>query len=300
MIRQFTSLLPIVCPSCGVLVRAADGNLKTANCYADCLRKCEKCEVGFSNAKNGPTIIYLMPELNVPSQVREGVRETLALALNERHRTDKLIKFGFSTSEDALTWTVFRYLAGTGQLARVFTSLLALPVSTSKPTLLLWGVPCPMDVIGGHELARSVVAVSDHLDEMSSRRSEPDVIIDFGDSGLVVIEVKYRSENEKKRFDPHYYMKYLSGSNAFTDTKAVGESALYELTRNWRIGTELAQGRAFTLINLVLKPEKTGVLSMFRKGLNFEMGQFSNSTWADFLSTFQKPAWLSAYLSTRF
>jgi hypothetical protein len=299
MIKQFTSLIPLVCPSCGVLVRAADGNSKRATCYADCLRKCEKCEIGFSNGKSSPTIIYRNAELNVPLQVREGVRETLALALNEHHRIDKLAKFGFSTAEDALTWTVFNYIAGTGQLAQVFNSLGVIGVCTSKPTMLLWGVPCPMDVIG-HELGRRVVAISDRLGEMPSRRSEPDVIIDFGDSGLVVVEVKYRSGNERKQFDPHYYARYLSGSKAFTDAEAIGKSALYELTRNWRIGAELAQGRAFTLINLVLKPENNEVLSMFRKGLNFEMGQFISFTWTELLSTFQKPEWLSTYLSAQF
>ena len=115
--QKFSHLLPVLaCPSCGSDVTQSTGELKRAGRYSDCLRRCKRCGIGFSNARHSATRIYQDPEMNVPEQSRGGIAERLKLALNERNRPSKRIKFGFSTSEDALTWTVFTYLNMTGQL----------------------------------------------------------------------------------------------------------------------------------------------------------------------------------------
>lgn len=80
-----------------------------ARSFTQCLRRCEPCGIGFSNGST-PTLIWREPERNVPPEVHEGLHATLANALNARKRPEKLVEFGFSTSEDAVTWTVFTAL----------------------------------------------------------------------------------------------------------------------------------------------------------------------------------------------
>jgi hypothetical protein len=275
------------------------GVQKTASCYEDCLRKCEKCEVGFSNAQIKPTAIYRNPDLNVPAEVRDGIRETLALALNVQHRRDKLIKFGFSTSEDALTWTVFTHLARSGQIGSVSGKLGLVEPHAKQSAMLLWGVPHPLSSESGETVRDQLVGACDRIGEAPDCRSEPDVILDFADEGLVIVEVKYRAANAIEVFGSKH-QKYLEGTDAFIDTNAVRASRLYELARNWRIGVDLAGGRRFTLLNLVVAhPARSGT-DQFEAGLNPAAGNFKVFVWRDLLDCCEKPEWLKAYLSERF
>lgn len=107
------------CPACGSILHAMTGDAIAPTTWRDCLRRCLRCELGLSNARNDPTIVFGDPRINVPPEVRGGVLETLALAINERDRANKAIKFGYSTSEDALTWTVFKHLHESGTLLNV-------------------------------------------------------------------------------------------------------------------------------------------------------------------------------------
>jgi hypothetical protein len=289
---------PLACPTCGTVLHANAGRAVTASRFNDCLRKCHVCGVGFSNAKTNPTRIYRDPELNVPEQVRDGVRETLRLALNEQHRPDKLVKFGFSTSEDALTWTVFRCLSDTNQLRMLFGQFGLAPEPGLSPRLLLWGVPIPIDCADGQTLRRALIAICDRLGELKTCRSEPDVIVDGGNAGLVVIEVKYRSGNEVKPFGRHYD-RYVNGTDAFDDLSAIARSELYELTRNWRIGVELASGRPFTLVNLVVKNREPVRTEAFAAGINQKRGTFDVIRWSEPVSGFAMPEWLTSYLAAR-
>lgn len=98
--------------------------------------------------------------------------------------------------------------------------------------------------IKGGRLAGRIVSVKPR------RRSEPDVILDFADVGLVIVAVKYRSGNDQQKCgDKHE--KYLSNTDAFAEPELIGRAQLYELARNWRIGVELAEGRPFTFVNLL-------------------------------------------------
>src|SRR4051794_7622110 len=104
------------CPSCGSILHPRPGDTIAPTTWRDCLRRCLRCELGLSNARINPTVLFNDPRMNVPPEVRVGVIETLALALNVRNQSNKTVKFGFSTSEDALTWTVFGHLIDSGQL----------------------------------------------------------------------------------------------------------------------------------------------------------------------------------------
>jgi len=287
-------LKPLPCPACGTpLVPAPSVSRKPAAKLADCLRKCATCDLGYSNALNDPTVIHGDAAANVPIEVRPGVTYTLSNSLNVRNRRSKMAKFGFSTSEDALTWTAFSYLAGQGLLAQALQGI-AISFATSPGALLLWGVPVPAADSQAQVVEKRLVEVSDQLRESPLSRSEPDVIVDFGSAGLVLIEVKRFSRNECRK-DAEIFTRYLSANVFFHNPRLVVASGLYELARNWRIGCELAGGRPLQLVNLVVAPRaaETARLQKFQSGLAVTPQRvFRQVTWANLLGAFKKPGWL--------
>jgi hypothetical protein len=293
----------IACPKCHApLAEELPIKPPKALSYVACFRKCTACEVGISNATKDPTHIYLHPTHNVPQESREGVDEALRGALNRAHREDKINKFAFSTSEDAVTWTIFSYLQRTRLLHQVISSLGLLPTHPKgEPTVLLWGSSLPNASELGRTLRGQIETTLRRLGESAASYSEPDVILDFGDEGLVIIEVKYQSANDfcsdRSKFD-----KYLLKSSGFRIPAHIVDSRLYELARNWRIGFELSNGRAMTLVNLVLRPRKQeySSLELFCDGLSEDSRcRFRQIRWAQLLSQFEHPDWLASYIQTR-
>jgi hypothetical protein len=103
-----TRTLPGVgCPACGDILQPGPGAPIAPTTWQDCLRRCSKCELGLSNARINPTVLFNDPRMNVPQEVGEGVIETLGLALNVRNRADKKVKFGFSTGGAAIGIVTF-------------------------------------------------------------------------------------------------------------------------------------------------------------------------------------------------
>lgn len=288
----------LYCPKCRRELHPAtfSGQPKPAFDFESCLRRCETCGVGISNARDGETFIHRNPLDNIPAEVRGEAIWTIQNALNIRNRGSKEIKFGFSTSEDALTWTVFSYLHREGLLSRVVSDLLPTP-PTSEPVLLLWGCPVPPYSKQGDALCRHLVSILKCIGEDPLSYSEPDVIMDFGREGLVLIEVKYRSGNDRNTI-PNKFAKYVGGTGAFRDVDAVVGSGFYELARNWRIGFDLSTGRAMILVNLAVasRSSEQAALSIFSDGLSQDgTHQFQQVWWSDFLGQFSLPAWLSEY-----
>lgn len=311
----FARLPRLTCLTCGAsvdsgpFVPAVNGSAQTAHTYADCLRRCERCGVGYSNARSetGAVLIHRNPACNVPEEVRDGVLETLALAINVRNREGKLRSFCSENSEDAVTWTVFQHLHQTKQLRSVLATLGVGPAmkSTSEPVLLLWGVPVPRDNTEGMELAERLVKTIDGIERLPQSRSEPDVVLDFGAAGVVFIEVKLRSGNDLKKTSYSGWPKYLYGSIAFGDPDKAASTRLYELARNWRIGWELAGERPLTVVNLGLpelfKDEKGAILNYFSGCLTQGPDRvFQCLTWGELLRAIRaKPRWLLAYDADR-
>lgn len=96
------------------------------------------------------------------------------------------------------------------------------------------------------------------------------------------------------------YTKYFQGSDAFLNADAVCKSGLYELIRNWRIGTELASNRPFTLINLVMVVETGQRLKCFRAGLaTSAKRRLVTVAWPQFASAIPQTIWLNNYLKQR-
>lgn len=272
------TLPKIKCPSCGEFISPKDGIIKTANSYKDCLRYCKKCEIGFSNSRNNPTVIYKNYFENVPEILRQDLDICLNHSINEMNRKNKKNKFGFSTSEDALTWSFFKYFVAKNKL----NDLLKLLNIKSEETIFdiyLWGTNI-YNLNHNLKFIDKFIAVSDSFGEDSLKRTEPDVIIKLRDK-LVFIEVKYLSSNELKT-DKEKFKKYLVSG---VDEKEVIESEHYELFRNWAFATKLSNGDNFELINLapqrLFNDKNKNKLNQFEKSLNSSKGNFRKLSWEE-------------------
>ena len=300
----------MICPICGDKLLADIGMVVAPSNWTDCLRRCPKCELGFSNAWSNPTILYNDPRMNVPQEVRGEVLDTLALALNHRNRANKGAKFGFSTSEDALTWTVFKYLHETGQLLNVLRRVgLPIPDRASRPeALLLWGAPIPLDRTGpGWRLRDRLEEIADRLGENPRSRTEPDVVIDLGPDGIFIIEVKHRSGTDFKTENYAGWDRYYPAASPLSYATAIRSSGCYELARNWRFGLELAAGQARPFTLACLGPEElfrgpgAEILRPFESCLPGEgAARFQKLTWDALLQAIsQPPERLVPYVESR-
>lgn len=300
------------CPACGNILHPRPGDAIAPATWRDCLRRCLRCRLGLSNARNSPTVLYNDPRHNVPKEVREGLLEALALAVNERNRANKAIKFGYSTSEDALTWTVFKHLHESGTLLDVLRRAgLPIPDGATRPeAMLLWGVPIPPDRAGddrGRRLRARLEAVADRLGEDPTSRTEPDVVIDVGDFGVLVIEVKHRSGTDVKAAGYGGWDRYYPAHGPIPYAADVRASGCYELARNWRFGLELAADppRPFTLACLgpesLFRGRGAEVLRPFEACLPTEAtARFQKLRWDDLLRAIPRPPdWLVDYVDRR-
>lgn len=275
-------LEPINCPECQRPMVEIGSQSKSATKYEDCIRRCENCKVGASNAKKNPTFIYKNIEANVPKEFKlDGELEPfLRKALNEYNRENKLVKFGFSTSEDALTWIFFSYFV-------VFSNLDVLQklLSFEQPIkeILLWGNP----IINKSNISwnSSLKSIGFNLGETPLRLSEPDCII-ISDEEVKFIEVKLKSENDLDN-DSKKFLKY-NKSFAYIDFSTTIKSGLYELTRNWTIGTIFSGNKNFQLINLgprkLFSKEKRRQLDLFKLSL-VKPNNFILLSWEDILES---------------
>jgi hypothetical protein len=310
-------LLSVPCPKCKKLLESrefmpnARGGARRASDFESCLRRCEVCGIGLSNANTDDvsrlTIIYHDPFASLPDWIREGCERALAQALNVRNRRTKWIRMASSKSEDHATWIVFRFLQQGGILGETLRRVGIGPSADSarEPALLLWGVPVPIDDPVGVNLRNRLIAVSDRIGEDPRFRSEPDVLFVFNQAGVVLIEVKCSSANERQSETYAGWDKYLTSTQAFLDPQQVRATGLYELARNWRIGWDLAGDGSLTLVNLgpseLFAGRKSKVLMEFSECLNKgDRRRFETLTWTELLSVVQdKPGWLREYTQER-
>ena len=312
------TLPTIACPSCNRPIVSAEftpnkkGAAPTATSYESCLRRCGECGIGFSNSKKDPTRIYRDPLDNVPEEAQEGAVAVLDRAFNERNRLNKKSRFGFRTSEDAVTWTVFNYLRTRTRLGDIprLVSDGKLARTTRNPSCYLWAVNLERPESSPDELQKSLIGICDALKEHKRSRSEPDVILLFGRRALVFVEVKYlRGGNMPRRTADEKYGRYVDCTAGFRDPAMATRSKCYELVRNWRIGSELQEclgAEHFVLVNLI--PERlrrsrvdTAAVHRFADSLNQERRSFLQLTWTELLTAIPKPwePWFAAYVQAR-
>lgn len=293
------TLSKIKCPNCGELLSQKKGIIKRASSYNDCLRRCEKCEIGFSNAKNKPTIIYKNYLNNIPEFLRQDLNISLNNSMNEMNRNNKKHKFGFSTSEDALTWSFFKYFVLNNKLQDLL-KLLNIKSEETNFDIYLWGTNiCPTKL--NSEFIEDFIEVSSSFNENSSMRTEPDVIIKLQDK-LVFIEVKYLSSNEISK-NEEKFKKYLISDIDLID---IIESGHYELARNWAFLSKLSNGKNFELINLGLQKlfndKNKNKLIKFEEALKSKKGKFRKMSWEGILEQVNKSEfdlWFKDYLNKK-
>ena len=317
MNQQKAKLDSVKCPGCQATLESdwffpeANGGAKRATTFESCFRKCRKCGIGVSNAKGSNlsklSLIYLDPFCGVlNTQIRQHWEMVLKNAINKGNRTSKARKFHSSESEDHICWVVFRYLQIHKQLRRTVAQLNILDGLHPKgeePALLLWGAAVPPDEKTANCLVARLEKVCDGLDEEENSRSEPDIILDFQDEGIVFIEAKHTSPNDENHKGK--WGKYLPNTEAFTDTDGVRSTGLYELARNWRIAWEMAGSRPFTLVNLgpskLFATPSGETLQRFRECLNTKTGgKFITTTWCELRAIIEQPEpWFCDYLRGR-
>lgn len=305
----------IICPKCDQLIESDNyapnsrGGAPPATSFDACLRRCNECGIGFSNAQNPSSVvkIYHNPLDNIPPEGHDGALETVLNALNQLNRENKLKKFAFETSEDAVTWTVFnylkqkRFLCGSLKLSGVDWLI----QKDIEPTVLLWGVPVPYSDRRGIDIRETLSTILDQIGEDPQKYSEPDVILDFRDIGVVVIEVKYRSPNDALDEKSPKWERYLHNSSAFADINVIKKAGYYELARNWLIAWEFAGDRPMTLINLgpdaIFKRDDGKKIREFSKCLRQnKIHKFIDVTWTRFLEgVSDHPQWFDRYLKER-
>ena len=131
------------------------------------------------------------------------------------------------------------------------------------------------------------------------------MILDYGRSGVVVIEVKYLAANQRE--DHPRLRHYADGTAAFVDWHRAVESGLYELVRNWRIAHDLAHGRPFVLANLAPAATlcNTSGIDSFRAAIGEpSAGRFMPLPWSVFLDDVLRecgawPEWFRRYIAER-
>ena len=287
------------------------GNPKAATSFQSCLRNFTKCEVGASNTADvgAVTYIYRDPLKSIPIESREGAQKALAEAHNIRNRKSKRTRFKFApTSEDAITWVVFTYLLRTGQLLNRLKSLGLVSVNvleTTVPTLLLSG-SCVDGGARSDEIRSQLGELCVVLEENCLSFSEPDVIIDLGEQGLVIIEVKHLSRNDLQTEGYGGWQKYLSAAGLSWDVEGIKASGCYELARNSCLLKGLAANRPATLVNLgppkLFQGKEGSRLNRFIDSLDRDdRTEFRKLTWSDLLGDILigAPEWFLGFCRNR-
>jgi hypothetical protein len=232
--------------------------------------------MAYSNSSTTPAArirITREPALNVPEQVRDGLDAALDGAATVGNRPSKRQKFCSYNSEDAVSWTIVHGLLQAGRVGALVGDLgLGAPGA-----VLTWGHPIAGD---GVDLAARLTEVSDQLGEHPQWRSEPDIILHWPNV-LVVIEAKHGSANDAQPNHPAY-STYLKRLELFAPGAAVAEEGSYQLTRNWVIGTELAEDLDVPLLLVNLGPAETSEsAASFAALLAQTPGRsFAHRTWA--------------------
>ena len=299
------------CPGCSRPIAATESidRAPIATQFDDCLRRCEPCGIGASNAADPEAVTYIHrdPLGNIPIESREGAIQALGQAFNVRNRESKRRRFGFSTSEDAVTWVVFTYLLRSGQLLGALrqAGIIGETTFATAPTLLLWGVPIENGTHGA-EIRKQLSDLCASLQEDPNSFSEPDVIIDLGEDGLIFIEIKHLSGNDLKPAEYPGWSRYASAARLAWRIEDVKASGCYELARNWCLLTSLAGDRPGSLVNLgparLFGGAEGARLDRFVTALgNNDRSHFRKATWSDLLGAGMGdvPGWFAQFCRGR-
>jgi len=114
--------------------------------------------------------------------------------------------------------------------------------------------------------------------------SEPDVIIDHGEHGLIFIEVWHLSSNDLKPVDYPGWSRYASAARVDWRIEDIKTSGRYELAQNWCLLKSLAAERPASLVNL-------GPARWFLGAEGARLDRFVTALGTDEQSHFMKVTW---------
>ena len=161
--------------------------------------------------------------------------------------------------------------------------------------------PSKVDSVGA-EIRKQLSDLCASIKEDPNSSSEPDVIIDLGEAGLIFIEVKYRSTNDTKPNNYPGWSRYESASQLGWQFGNIRASGCYELARNWWLLKKLAGSRAASLVNL--GPDRLFLgaegrrLDSFVDALEIDQkSQFVKARWSGLLGNNldDLPEWLAQF-----
>ena len=175
----------------------------------------------------------------------------------------------------------------------------------ATPTLLLWGAPVDAGV-RGKEIQGRLRELCAGLREDPNSFSEPDVIVDFGEHGVMFIEVKHQSGNDLKPVGYAGWPRYASAAPLAWRIEDVKGSGCYELARNWCLVRLLSDGRPATLVNLgpsrLFGGAEGARLDRFVTALDTDdRSRFAKVAWSDLLTQglADAPSWFSRFCRER-
>ncbi len=222
-----------------------------------------------------------------------------------QHHQNQIENFGFSTSEDALTWTVFKFLHDTGQLATCLelSGLGNRPPNERPPSLLIWGAPVPLDQNAnehGWALRQRLISISEWLLENQGSRTEPDVVIDMGQFGIVIVEVKHTSPTRQRS------RIMTGGTRIYPEGHPIRASLCYRACPQLAIRNRTRLVSAMPLYarlarTKTLFQEQDELIGGFEACLPPQgLARFRRLTWNSLLATItDPPEWLVRYVQAR-
>jgi hypothetical protein len=161
-------------------------------------------------------------------------------------------RMGHEHSEDAVTWSVFRFFERHRCLSPAIKEIC--PCPDEEPQVIFWATD-------NGALWEPLRRCSDDIPEKTFARSEPDLMLLWERKLLVVIEAKFRSPNRsdpKKRGDEQRKARpYIEHASPSFNSEGANEAVCdgwYELLRNWALGASLREElgcERFVLVNLV-------------------------------------------------
>lgn len=189
------------------------------------------------------------------------------------------------TSEDAVTWNVFRHLETSGLLGPWLASLTG--SSVGKSSLIYWSY-CDEPSVRG--VWPTLAKARDAFSERKDHPSEPDLIADT-EAGLFWIEAKLTASNKTKPSADAKPEAYKAGGDRWYskviatsfERLAIAEQR-YEMLRYWLLGTWAAAhlNKPFYLVSLVRRQSKENMAGAladhFRKTPE---RQILSTTWED-------------------
>jgi len=196
------------------------------------------------------TYIYQDPLRNLLWHESEDTSLFAKVTKNKRDQ-----RFGHENSEDALTWNIFRAFHREKRLHNLVDILVPNIKPLVEPLIFYWASK------ENGALWEQFEQSSDHFNEESQRRTEPDIILFQPDGYLIFVEAKFGSTNERHITHLDRYREKDWFDEVFSNVP----HNLYELMRHWLLGTFVANslGIPFTLVNLVRRAKEADIEEKF-------------------------------------